>query len=223
MKAGTIRWIFYLAALLIVGPLAGSLMARLFAADGGPDASPLVSTQPGMGIALALAVLLLALVLGAAAARFCGTKPGLSTAGIVVAWAAWRTGTIDQMIRTAQSGQPLMRQAMEGALLGVVSIGIVLIISAAGARHREPNEASRPTETYGFSAALSRNARALANSFKPPAVAALPIAILAGGVVAGLIAATPLKGQAVFAATFGAVAAAAAGPLLEVEIYYPFL
>jgi hypothetical protein len=142
MKAGIIRWFFYLAALLAAGPFAGSLMASLFAADGGPDASPLVSTQPGMGIALALAVLLLALVLGALAARFCGTKPGLSTAGIVVAWAAWRTGTIDQMIRTAQSGQPLVRQALESVIFGLVGIVMVFFIAAMGRTHDEAQSPS---------------------------------------------------------------------------------
>jgi hypothetical protein len=223
MKAATLRWTFYLAALLLFGPIAGSLMARLSAADGGPDASPLVCTQPGLGIALALGVVLIALVLGALAARFCGIKPGLSTAGIVVAWAAWRTGTIDQMIRTAHSGAPLTRQAAEGLLLGLLGLLIVLIISAAGARHRDPHEPSLPTAEYGFGASLARNARSLATSFKPPTVVALPLALLAGGAVAGLIAATPLKGQAVFAAVFGAVAAAAAGRLVEEEISYPFL
>jgi hypothetical protein len=223
MKAGTIRWTFYLAALLLAGPLAGSLMARLFAPDGGHDATPLVSTQPALGLALALGVLLLALILGALAGRFCGVKPGLSTAGLVVAWAAWRTGTIDQMIRTAHSSAPLLRQAVEGAMFGVLGLGLVLVVSAAGARYREPHEASLPTESYGFAASLSRNLRALGASFKAPRITALPIAVLAGGVVAGLVAATPLKGQAVFAATFGAIAAAAAGRLVEEEVSFPFL
>jgi hypothetical protein len=223
MKAGTIRWTFYLAALLIVGPLAGSLMARLYAPDGGRDASPLVSTSPGLGLALGIGVLLLALVLGALAARFCGAKPGLSTAGVVVAWAAWRTGTIDQMIRTAHSGGPLTRQAAEGALLGALGIAVVLVITAAGASHREPNEPSLPTGEYRFAPSLKRASAGFAASFRPPAVIALPFAILAGAVVAGLVAATPLKGQAVFAATFGAVAAAAAGRLAYDEVSFPFL
>jgi hypothetical protein len=209
-------------------------MARLFSPDGGHDASPLVSTQPGLGIALALGVLLLALVLGAVAARFCGAKPGLSTAGIVVAWAAWRTGTIDQMIRTAHSGDPLVRQAIEAGLFGVISVAVIFIISALGrlADDRSGGAAAmegtlRATSRAGggeFTLALLATAYTLKKLFKGKGgVAAIPISILAGGLIAGLIAATPLKGQAVLAATFGAVAAAAAGRLVEEEISFPFL
>src|SRR5688572_2029687 len=122
MKAAIVRWAFYLAALLVFGPLAGMLLGGLRGVDGSPDATPLVSTSPALGVALGLGALAIAMVLGAAAARLVGPMAGMTTAGLVVAWASWRTGTVDELVRTAGSGQPLIRLAIEGLIFGVAGV-----------------------------------------------------------------------------------------------------
>ena len=220
MKAAIVRWAFYLAALLLVGPLAASLLGGLRAPGGGPDATPLVSSSPAMGVALALAALAIALALGALAARLVGTMAGMSTAGLVVAWASWRTGTVDELVRTAQSGRPLISLAIEGLIFGVCGLGIILIIASMGRAHAEaiarrtqdnPQQAPPPA---GFGAQLTTS---LHEVFKGKGIAiALPIAIVAGGAAAMFIAGSPLKGQAIAAAIVGGIAVGAASRLVDV-------
>src|SRR5216684_1527151 len=104
MRQGITRWTIYLLALCVVGPAAGALMGSLRAADGSHAASPLFCTNPGMGLLVGIAALGLALVMGLLASKLVNVAAGFTAAGLVMAWAAWKTGDIDGMIRTAQSG-----------------------------------------------------------------------------------------------------------------------
>ena len=112
---------------------------------GGSDATPLLSTTPALGILMAAAALLIALAVGAAAARLVGTMAGLTTAGLIVAWATWRTGTVDELVRTAQSGRPLVSLAIEGLIFGVLLVAMAYAVRLAGGA--EGRRAVRPAET----------------------------------------------------------------------------
>lgn len=206
MPRAATRWIIYAVAVLAFGPLAGGLTAWLRSPDGGGDATPFVSTAPALGVAAALAALGIALFVGVIAARLVGARSGMSAAGLVLAWAAWRTGTIDQIIRGNGSGGVLWRLAVEGAILGLAVIVIAYVLEAVGRGGGADAEPGRA----GSAALPARDALSL-RAMVGPAAAGL----IAGGVAAWFIAQTPLKGQAVAAAIVGSMCAAAAGRLID--------
>ena len=106
------------------------------------------------GIALALGLALaIALAMGLIAAAILGPLPGLSTAGLVVAWVAWKTGDVDQLIRVSQSGRPLTILAIEGAIFGPLAVLAVYLIVLAG--RRRDAEARAPRLWAGPSTALA--------------------------------------------------------------------
>lgn len=203
MPKAFIRWTLYLAAVLAVGPFVGALTAWLRAPDGGSDATPLVSTSPALGLAAAIAAVLAALIVGVIGARLVGAKAGMSAAGLVLAWAAWRTGTIDQIIRGNGTGDVLWRLAAEGVIFGVAGVALAFVVAALARADHEDKEA---------------HAGAPARRLSPGAMAGPVIAgVIAGGAAAWLIAQTPLKGQAFAGAVVGAMFAAAAGRLIDMR------
>ncbi len=216
MPKSILRWIIYLAAVLAAGPLAGLATAWLRAPDGGSDATPLASSSPVLGLAAGLGAVLLAMVVGLVAGRLVGIKAGMSAAGLVLAWAAWRTGTIDHIIRGAGSGRVLWRLAIEGVLFGAAGVAVALLLSRLGTpdHHDEHGRDAKPGDGHE-PRRFSLDPKLLAG----PVAAGL----VAGGVAAWLIAQTPLKGQAVAAAIIGAIAAAAAGRLVDYRAALPTL
>src|SRR3954471_12694627 len=121
MKATILRWTIFLLALLLFGPLAGWLTGVLRSADGGPHATPLVSSIPSAGVLAGLGATGIALALGLGAAMPLGAPTGFSAAGLVLAWAAWRTGEMNELIRSAHSAGPLGRLSLEGVVFGAVA------------------------------------------------------------------------------------------------------
>lgn len=215
MRQGIIRWTIYLLCLMVIGPIAGSMTGALRAVDGGPGATPLVSANPTAGMLAALVAIGLAFAVGAFTARLLGVAPGMTSAGLVLAWATWRTGTVDDLIRTAHSGGPFTRLALEGLIFGVVGAVITAVLWAIGRRHQEPGHRADLNEPA---------ARALGRFFSAKAgLAALAVAVIAGGVGAWFIGVTPLKGQALAAAIAAATLAAAAGRLVEFTAPIPAL
>ncbi len=213
MPKAILRWTIYLAAVLVVGPLAGAMTAWLRAPDGGTHATPLVSTSPVLGLAAGLGAVGVALAAGFIAVRHLGAKPAMSTAGLVLAWAAWRTGTIDQIVRQNDSAGVLWMLAAEGAIFGLAGVLMPLLI---GLIERLDQDDDAPT-----SAAAAESVRGAFNwkSMGGPVVAG----VIAGGIVAWAVAQTPLKGQAVAAAILGAVFASAAARLVDVRASLPTL
>lgn len=228
MRNGTIRWTIYLIAIFVAGPAAGALVGVIHAIDGGP-ASPFVSASPGLGLASAVGALAIALVIGLFTGKFLGLGPAMTASGLVVAWTAWRTADVDQLIRTAQSGRPLKMLAVEGVILGTAGFLIALFCWLASGRQ----DASELSDEGG-----NRAARKVAGAAKySPGIggafmfrklfggkggpASIAVGLVAGGVAAWLIAATPLKGQAIFAAIAAGAFAAAAGRLVDFEAPVP--
>lgn len=224
MRQAIIRWTIYLLALFVIGPLAGAMTGSLRASDGSHAATPLFSTTPILGLVYGIAALLIALLVGVAAARLVSTASGFTAAGLVVAWAAWTTGDVDQMIRVSHSGSPLLSQSLEGAIFGVLALGIAAVLWIIGRPEQtDPNKRKDPEDA--LIAALSQGpAKLFYKVFKGKGGAAvIPVALLAGAAAAWFIGVSPIKGQAVFAAITAGIVAAAAGRLVELEVSLPTL
>ncbi|MBX3376940.1 MAG: hypothetical protein KF678_08055 [Phycisphaeraceae bacterium] len=196
MPKAVTRWSIYFLALLLAGPAAGSLMHLARTADGG-QGTALVNTSPLLGLLAAAGALAIAAVIGLLSVRIIGFAHALTAAGYILAWAAWKSGDVSDLIRTAGSGAPLTRLSVEGLLLGIPTCAIVWFM------HR-------------LSIAAPTKLR-----LTPNTLVCILTATAAGGVAAWLIAATPLKGQAVFAAIAGGVFAAAASRLVDFSAPIP--
>lgn len=203
MRQATIRWMIFLSALLAVGPAASFILRPLRGPDGSLAATPLVSTAPALGLLTGLLACAVALGMGLLACRIAGFRSALSATGLVLAWAAWRTGDVDQLIRTAGSAAPLRTLALEGAIFGAIAFAIAAVLSLVGriADHSENGDIA-----HG-----SPKARLLGGSSAPVIIA---VALAAAAAATWFVAATPLKGQAVIAAAAGGIAAGTAVRLL---------
>lgn len=198
----SLRWAFTLAALLVVGPIAGLLTGALRNTDGSVHATCLVTESPMQGILAGVGVIVLAAALALPAGRIFGPRFGLRTAGFVICWAAWRTGTVDELLRTAQGSAPLPRLALEGLILAVPAVAAAYLILRL-------SRSSVPAEIEEF---------AVGADPAPKLLSLTSLAACAGGLIGAaflgwLVAIEPLKGQAVFAAFFGGIAAGALGRL----------
>ncbi|MCC6285714.1 MAG: hypothetical protein IT439_10550 [Phycisphaerales bacterium] len=193
-----LRWMFMIAALLVIGPLAGRLTGALRASDGSHFATPLTGVSTGAGLIAGFGALALALLLGAPAGRMFGPRFGLKILAFVLLWAAWRTGPVDELLRTAQSDAPMRRLGIEALVLGLPGLAAVAIVLRLS---RSTTGAERE-EYHG------KASRVL------PSFVATMVGAAAGAAFGGwLVAIEPLKGQAVAAACFGGIAAGAAGRL----------
>lgn len=147
----------------------------------------------------AIAAVTIALMFGAAAARVSGVQTGLTTAGLVMAWVAWRSGQVQDMVRESHSSGPLSRLAVEGAILGPLGVAMACVIVLAS---RPAGEGTLRQRLWGGKGTIQ----------------ACAIGLAAGGLAAWLVAVTPLKGQAVAAAIAAGAAAAAAARLADVHV-----
>lgn len=205
-----LRWTLLLGALFVLGPIAGHLINTLHAADGGSDATPLVSTSPIRGVFIAAIVMLLALAVGVTGGRIFGPRLGLRTAGLVLVWAAWLTGTVDAILRQSQSAAPMWTLALEGVIVGVMALVVFVLVVALARPHNEQEQAEFATTGNAPLTTVTHDLKKLVSM---GALVGLVGAIVAGGIVAWIIAFEPLKGQTVMAAFFGGIAAAAVGRL----------
>jgi len=209
MRATTVRWTIYLAALLLVGPVIGQLNASLRAPDGGPDATALLSESPARGLAIAAFSLLVALALGVVGTTLCGLLPGIRTTGLVLAWATWPTAQSDALIRAARSGSPLRTLAIEGVLCALAGVIMAWTLAVVAARTKPRFPVTLPVEMVAPPATFSTEPKSV---LSPLAVGA---AALAGAIGAWLLAVEPLKGQAVAGAILAGLLAAAGGRLVD--------
>lgn len=198
MKHAIIRWSFYMAALLVVGPLAGLMTGSVHGSDGGPAATALISGNLISGVLAMVGSLLLATVFGASAGMAGGFRAGMTSAGIVVAWAAWRTASLDDLLRTPGAGPVLWKLAAEGLLAGSAGVGLAWVVWRLAPKPGA--EASQATPRPDVSPARF--------------LACAPVAVVVGGAVAAVIAFSDLKGQTIAAATIGAIFGTAATRLL---------
>lgn len=194
MLRSSIRWGLFAGCLFVAGPVAWLATGRLHGADGGHDTSALLSTTPVLGVVFAMGAVLLAGILGAVTSRLVHPHNGLFNAGMVLAWAAFGTGTIEAVSRSSlHGGAPLTpRLIIEGAILAAVAIGWAVLITPRG----------------------GESAGGPAPSVKSWGQAVL-IGVAAGFVGAWLVAQNGLKGQTIAAGAASAVIGGAAAMLID--------
>lgn len=219
-----LRWVLPLAGLMVVGPLAGMCTAGLRLWDGSDRATLLVSTSPVSGVVLGVVAIALATAVGVVAARLINASYGFFTAGLALAWAAWGTGDIDAIVRSYQSGAPLWRLAVEGAIVGACGVGACWLILRAAKKPATPavvefDEHVWATRGKGFAACLAAAAVAAwlfaPESLKGQTFAAAAVAGMAGALAMKMAArtATPMV-------VFAVVAVMACGGPVAAAVYY---
>lgn len=200
MKQTIINWVVFAVAALGVGPIAGWLVEMARASHGGTDPTALLSASPIVGVALYAAAFVLAGGLGVVAARVTTSGMALASAGIVLAWVAWRTARIEDVFRFGVGESAFRTLAIEGLLMALGGVAVGAAILRSGDRRERDHQKDK------FDALLSGHS----------------LAGGAAGLVAGLMAAWAVArsgavGQT-FAAAIGAgVAAAVVGRVVSVR------
>lgn len=205
MKHAILSWALPLSALFVFGPMAGSVTGALRAVDGGPDATALVCTSPAMGVARYVVAFAIACLAGVLGAKLVNVRTGLMSCGLTLAWATWKTGTVDMLIRRAGDASPLKALAVEGAIVGVLGVIVATVICLAGGGdpHEDPDQAD--AEQDGFGRFIPT----------PIALGAVLVGTVVGGAGAWLVAFEPLKGQVFAAAVVAGLVTAAAGRIIQ--------
>lgn len=209
MLRAIMRWTPGILALFAVGPIAGALTAAAHARDGGPEATALVAANPVIGLAGLLAAVFLAALLAIPTARFVDYRIATWTASFVLAWAAWRQASVDELIRVARPHSPMIALALEGLLAGGLGVAIILALNMAAAQRAEHGASTAPPPAASPASRLAAALRG-ESSWAGVALAAAVTAVLTAGVCA-LLVLEPLKGQAIFGVAVGSFAGAAAG------------
>ncbi|MGD9689928.1 MAG: hypothetical protein AB7K52_09780 [Phycisphaerales bacterium] len=200
MLKALVKWGLFGVALFVAGPIASVATSQLRGVDGGTT-TPLLSTTPLLGVLGLLAAVAIAAAVGVLSARLVNFQSACFHAGMVLAWAAAGTGTIDAVARSSQSPSLGWWLAAEGALaLAAGSAAAWFIAHAAGVARFAP---LRPA------AGAARSARS--EGIDGPAADALTFTIALGSALVGawVIGQNFLKGQAIAAAALGAALAAA--------------
>lgn len=194
--ASSLRWGMLLLAFAVVGPLASLPLAAVRDADGGHAMSMFVNDGVFPGVLAGLLVFAAALALGVAGAFLFSTGWACAYAGIVIAWGAYRCGTLEDIIRQARSDAPLGMLAAEGFAC-IMAAGII-----AGVIQRISVKRQGLALTPG---AL------IVQGDVPKIPAITQVAVVAGGALAGAVAylsaVTDYKGQGIFAAFLASIVA----------------
>lgn len=194
----SIRWGLYIAALVVVGPIAGALM-DLSSASNGAAGTALVTTSPVLGVIALVLGAALALGLGSLAAWRCGLRPGLTCAGIVFCWMAGMSSGLTETIAAAGHG-PWLALVLEGTLVAVCLLALGVAIALAAQKHKPaPGEHVTPQ-----SAEAMQSEHAL--TLNPRVLVAVAIAALGGAAAAWVLAVTDIRGQVIAAAAISAIA-----------------
>lgn len=204
----TLRWTLIILSALAVGPIAASLLSHVHDVDGGRAISMLVSESIGSSVIGVIAILAAAAAVAALGAKVFSPTVAFPCAGLVAGWGAWRTGTLEEMIRRSRSGGEQITFAIENTIIVAIAVGIALLIARLSRRSttsttttQSQTPATKPSLISWFGN-VDRHGNLnnmLFASFASSAVAA--------GLAGYLGAATMAKGQAVFAALLAGIAA----------------
>lgn len=191
-----IRTLLALAfAFLVLGPIAGLLVGSLRGSDGGSQATLFVGQSPLQGALAGLGVFVLAAIGGVIGGRAAGFNIALASAGLVLSWAAWLSGRIDEIVEISRVS-PMQPLIAEGAFVALMLIALV-----ATFRRMVPAEPEPETEV---------------------GPSAIVVALIAGlGIAAAaawLIAIEPLKGQTIGAAAVAGLVGAATARLVFLRL-----
>jgi hypothetical protein len=172
--------------------------------DGGLDATALVGAAPVAGVIKVLGAILLAAALSIPASKLFGSHFALNTAGWVLVWAAWRTGTVDDLMFAGGAGI-FTKLAAEGLIVGAAGIGLIYAINKVGQAADAEILTHKP------------HAQHLTDDRKAQPIPSILAAAAVGGILAWVFAFGPLKGHAVFAAVLAGIGTGAASQLASVS------
>ena len=229
MLTATLKQLPWMLALFVLGPIAGRLTGALRAADGSHDATLLVGLSPAAGVLAGVVTILFAGVVGVFGSRMNGCRSGLNAAGIVVAWAASQTATIDTLLRQADGGSPLVPLAIEGLVFGLMALPMAALVWWAGlGRGLHGSIHPLPDGSPGLMGFISGGhkhgpklapeheslAATLVRALtRTSSLAAMGATVAAGVLVTYLVCQDALKGQAIFAAALTGIVAVPLGRL----------
>ncbi|MEQ9095222.1 MAG: hypothetical protein RIE32_03055 [Phycisphaerales bacterium] len=209
MVDATIRWTLYIVSLVVVGPVAGMLM-RLTNAPDGSAGTPLASSSPVVGAVCLILGAVLAAAIGGFAAWRCGLRPGLTCAGIVVAWMAGMSASTQSAISAFGEG-PWGLLVVEGVVVAACLVGIGVVITLAAQRH-----VPVPGEHITAQSAEAMEAEKTL-TFSGRSAGAMAIAAAGGAAAAWFLAVTDLKGQVIAAAALAAIVIAVLAKLVDLK------
>ncbi|VAX39106.1 hypothetical protein MNBD_PLANCTO03-1284 [hydrothermal vent metagenome] len=220
----------WMLALFVLGPIAAMLTGALRAVDGSGNATLLLGIAPAKGILAGLVTLGFAGGVGVFASRLNGSRSGLNAAGIVLAWAASQTATIDAILRRADSAAPLTILAVEGLVFGLLAVPVAAIIWQAGlgrglhgSLHPLPDGSpslgayltAPPTNAKGLRPEHESLTATLLRAFiRPAGLGAIGVTVVVGFVISYLVCQDTLKGQAIFAAALTGIVAVPVGRMV---------
>lgn len=205
MLDAALRWLLPSAALLAIGPLAAIPVAALHGAHGGPDTGFLASSSPMAGLIALVIAAVAVIAVGAIVARLTGLRTALLAAGFVAAWVAWRTGEADTIYRVAPAAGTVLALVADGVLIAIVAF---IALAAADRVQRRARHAEQLTVDPLVSVATIK-----ATFTTPSGLAGIGAAAVVALVLAFFAAASPARGQAVFAAFVAAIGAGAAASI----------
>lgn len=174
-----LQWVFAAIAALVVGPIAGWAVALNHGVDGSGDATMLVGSSVASGVIGHVIALALAGGLGVVASRILGGRFGLFTAGVVLTWAAARSGRVEAILSAQPESGTVLSLAIEGGVLAAAA-GVLAWVICRDKEHENPAQQEK---------ALSGET-----------ILGLAAALVAGGIGAWLAARDDLKGQTIAAA-----------------------
>ncbi len=206
MRKAIMYWILAGVALLVAGPLAGTLVGTIRTSAGTSPTLVAAGESPVLAWASALGALGLAGAVGVLGAITINGSHALNLAGLVLAWCACRSAPMDAVLRDLQSTTVPISMALEALVVGAACIAGLLVLGRIDrAKPLDPNE---PHATHLLPEG------GLRDLLSPAMLSAGVVGLLVGGVAASLIAFEPLKGQTIFAAIVGGVGAGAAVNLM---------
>lgn len=182
-------------AFAVIGPIAGLLIGSLRGTDGGTQATLLVGQSPIVGIISGLFAFGFAAMAGAAGSRAAGLNVGLGCAGLVLSWAAWLSGQLDEMVAVSRES-PMPALILEGLLVSLMLGGIVWVV-----RRFSSDEPDPETEVGASAIAV-----------------ALTAGLAISATAAWVVAIEPLKGQTIGAAFVAGLVGAATARLVFLRL-----
>lgn len=202
MLKGLLKFADSLLAFAVLGPALAALFATLRAYDGEAHTTPLTCATPLRGGLYLVAAFVAAAALGLTSGRVFSRGRGIWIAGLTLVWVSLAGANVRQLLGDLDGPTNLVPLIFEAVLLIPLTALFAALVEAtspiSGDEQGQPGHPSLPPLGFdGIRAALEPR------TF----LACLAAAVVAASVVGWLAAITPYKGQALFAAFLGGIAA----------------
>ncbi len=205
MPKGLVKFLDTFVAFALAGPFAAYLLNTLRAADGDSATTPLSSSEPVKGALFLVAIFGIVTHVGLFSGRLVTRGRGVCMVGFALMGASLATANVRQLLGDADSAAALTPLLLESALLLPLVLLPVLLIEAISPV--APDEQGVPHGTTLPAPGLA----GIREAFVPSQfLASLAAAAVAAGVVGWLVAINTTKGQSIFAAFLGGLAAGCA-------------